>query len=276
MNLIYLDESGINYKVENGLHLDGPFLIFGAMFINEDVYWSMERLFCDLIERYFAIDDWLQSEVHATDIWSGTSLSAGMTIEKRREFFDEFLQLCGKFELPYIYSFTPKVVNQSTEEKNLDMMIGAHCLLLAIEHKLAELHQTGVLVCDSSANTDSLKIKDTIALDTKKINLSPAQALLLQFYQLTSWRLTKRETEYKIRPKYRMEAMSVYLIDRVHFLCSDDSLFLQICDIMTFIVQRALVHDYLLYVDPAKVDKNKVPFTSDGFNMMKHVELGKT
>ncbi len=86
MNLIYLDESGTNYQTKNGLYGDGPFLIMGAMLINEDVYWSMERLFTEIIDTYFGIDNWLNNEVHATDIWFGNTLSSHLSIDKRREF----------------------------------------------------------------------------------------------------------------------------------------------------------------------------------------------
>jgi hypothetical protein len=267
--LIYLDESGINYKIENGLYTDGPFLIFGAMCINEDVYWNMERLFCELIDDYFKIDNWLENEIHATDIWAGTSVSIGLTIEKRRDFFDEFLQLCGKFELSFVYSYIPKVPNQTIEKKNLDMIKCAQCLLIAIEHKLAELHQTGVLVCDSSTNSESLKIKEALTLDIKQKPLSFSQVLLREFYKRTSWRLTKKKIDPDIKPKYRTEAMSAYLIDRIHFLSSDDSLFLQMCDIMTFIIQRSMAYQYLQIVAPNKADKNKVPFTDHGCGMMR-------
>jgi len=34
MVLIYLDESGINYRIRDGLYSDGPFLVIGAIFEN--------------------------------------------------------------------------------------------------------------------------------------------------------------------------------------------------------------------------------------------------
>lgn len=268
MNLIYLDESGTNYKPKDGLYVDGPFIIMGAMFISEDVYWSMERLFTKIIEKYFGIDNWLNSEVHATDIWHGDALSSDLAINEKREFFDEFLQLCGKFGLPCVFSFTPKYLDQEIERRNLDMMKAAYCLLVSIEHKLANIHQTGVLVCDSSSSAENLKIKDIINLDIKKHYLTPAQAILKQFHEMTSWRSTESKSSFTIQPKYQTEAMSAYLIDRVHFLHSDDSLFLQICDIMTFIIQRTLVHDYLLAVDKKRIDPEKLPITRHGWDMM--------
>jgi len=206
--LIYLDESGTNYQIRDGLYVDGPFIIMGAMFIHEDVYWSMERLFTEIIDKYFSIDDWLNNEVHATDIWFGNALSSRLNIDKRREFFDEFLQLCGKFGLPYVFSFNLKHLDQEIEKRNLDMMKAAYCLLVGIEHKLANIHQTGVLVCDSSSNAENLKIKDIINLDIKKHHFTPAQALLRQFHEMTSWRSTKSKPSFTIPPKYQMEAMS--------------------------------------------------------------------
>ena len=240
------------------------------MFISEDVYWNMERLFTKIIDKYFGIDNWLNSEVHATDIWRGNALSSNLDINKKREFFDEFLQLCGKFGLPYVFSFNLKHLDQEIEKSNLDMMKATHCLLVSIEHSLANMHQTGVLVCDSSSNAESLKIKDIISLDIRKCHLTPAQAILKQFHEMTSWRSTESEFSFTIQPKYQMESMSAYLIDRVHFLHSDDSLFLQICDIMTFIIQRTLVHDYLLTVDKKRMDPEKLPITRPGWAMMRN------
>jgi len=271
MILIYLDESGTNYTIKDGLHVDGPYLIMGAMCIYEDVYWNMERLFIELIEKYFDIDNWLNNEIHATDIWAGKSLSSGMTLDQRREFFDEFLQLCGKFGLPYLFSFNLKCIDGDIEKINRDMVIAAHCLLINIEHKLAEFHQTGVLICDTSTNAENLKIKDIVNLDIKQKCLTPAQALLMQFYAMTSWRSKiSKPTPIIIPPKYEFEANSAYLIDRIHFLHSDDSLFLQMCDIMTFIIQRTLVHDYLLVADKNRINPDKVPITVSGWAMMRN------
>lgn len=270
MNLIYLDESGTNYQIKDGLFVDGSFLIMGAMLISEDVYWSMERLFTEIIDKYFNIDDWLNNEVHATDIWFGNALSSHLNIDERREFFDEFLQLCGKFRLPYVFSFNLKHIAQEIERRNLGMMKAAYGLLLGIEYRLADIHQTGVLVCDSSSNAENLKTKDIINLDIKKHYFTPAQALLRQFYEMTSWRSTKSKPSFTIPPKYQMESMSAYLIDRVHFLHSDDSLFLQVCDIMTFIIQRTLVHDYLLAVAHERIEPEKLPITRNGWAMMRN------
>jgi len=268
--LIYLDESGTNYEIKDGLYGDGPFIIMGAMFIHEDVYWSMERLFTEIIDKYFDIDNWLNNEVHATDIWFGNALSSHLDIDQRRVFFDEFLQLCGKFGLPYVFSFNLKYPDQDIEKINLDMMKAAYCLFASIEHNLANIHQTGVIVCDSSGKAQSLRIRDIIKLDIKEKCLTPAQAILKQFHEVTSWRSTKGKTFFTLQPKYQMEVMSAYLIDRVHFLHSDDSLFLQMCDIITFIVQRSLVHDYLLAVDKERIKSEKLPITPAGWAMMKN------
>jgi len=268
MILIYLDESGINYKIKDRFYLDGPFLIMGAMFTSEDVYWNMERLFTELIDRYFGIEDWLQTEVHATDIWHGDTIFGKLSIDERRTFFDEFLQLCGKFNLPYVFSFTLKYPNQTAEEKNSDMLRGAQCLLVGIEHRLAALHQTGVLICDSSSASEGLKTVDIKDIKISKQELLPSQALLRIFYEMTSWRSIKKLPSFTIQPKYVMEYMSAYLIDRVHFLSSSDSLFLQMCDIMTFIVQRLATHDYLLVADNDRLDKDKVPISKAGLGIM--------
>lgn len=269
MILIYHDESGINYRIKDRFYVDGPFLIMGAMFISEDVYWSMERLFTQLIDKYFRIEDWLQTEVHATDIWHGDTIFGKLSIDARKTFFDEFLQLCGKFNLPYLFSFILKHHDQTAKEKNLDMLRTAQCLLVSIEHRLAAAHQTGVLICDSSSASEGLKTVDIKDIDISKQELSPSQALLKIFYEMTSWRSIKKLPTFTIQPKYVMEYMSAYLIDRVHFLDSSDSLFIQMCDIMTFLVQRLVTHDYLLVADNKRIDKDKVPISLPGLDIMR-------
>lgn len=269
MILIYHDESGINYKIQDCFYLDGPFLIMSAMFIFEDVYWNMERLFTQLIGTYFRIDDWLKTEVHATDIWHGDGIFSQVPIRKRRAFFDEFLQLCGKFDLPCLFSFIPKHQGQTAKKKNLDMLRAVQCLLVNVEHRLATIHQTGVLICDSSSTSEGLKIVDILNLDISNRELTPAQALLKQFYEMTSWRSTKKLPSLTIRPRYTTEHMSVYLIDRIHFLNSADSLFLQMCDIITFLVQRLLTYDYLSIADNKRIVEDKVPINRSGLSTMK-------
>lgn len=269
MILIYHDESGINYRIEDHLYVDGPFLIMGAMLVNEDVYWSMERLFAKLIDRYFNIRDWLDSEIHATDIWHGNSLSSQLSIPDRRNFFDEFLQLCGKFTLPYVFSFVLKQHNQTIPDRNSDILRSAWCLLTGIEGKLARIHQTGIIVCDSHPSAADLSMQNIRNLDIDRQSLSAPQALLREFYEMTSWRTLDNIPSFTLQPKYTMESMSVYLIDRVHFLHSYDSLFLQMCDLLTFIVQRCLVHDYLLVVHKDRIDPDKVPVTEHGISTMR-------
>lgn len=269
MILIYLDESGTNYKNQSGLYVDGPFIIFGGMFVHEDVYWSLERLFCQLIDTYFGIDNWLESEVHATDIWHGNALSKHLDLEVRRNFFDEFLQLCGKFGLQYNFSFNLKSFNPSILDRNTDMLKAAHSLLMLVEHNLAAIHQTGILVCDATTGSERLRMKEIANMDMANVSLSSGQALLRQFHAMTAWRSIKAERcTFPIKPKYEMEAMSAYLIDRVHFLPSNDSLFLQMCDILTFVTQRCLVNDYLICAASERAKPEKVPVTKHGLSMM--------
>jgi len=270
MLLIYLDESGINYRIRNAFYPDGPFLIMGATFVSEDVYWSLERLFAQLIDKYFSVEDWLQTEVHATDIWNrkqGTIFNQVST-DRIKAFFDEFVQICAKFNLPYSFSFVLKRPNQTKTERNLDILRAAQSLLVSIEHRLASIHQTGILVCDSSSGAERLKTVDIINMDLAKQGLSPSQALLRIFYEMTSWRSIEKSPTYTIQPKYVGEYMSAYLIDRVHFLNSSDSMFLQISDIMTFIVRRLLTHDYLTIVDKQRAPKDNVPTTFSAVGLM--------
>lgn len=268
MVLIYIDESGTNYRNYNGLFVDGPFIITGAMFVFEDVYWSMERLFCDLIDEYFGIDNWFENELHATNIWAGKGIDAGITVEKRREFFDQFLQLCGKFGLPYVFAMHLKEKSSTKFDKSKNMSRCVHSLLIAVEHKLADLHQSGVLVCDATQGCDKITTRSVSKLTFGKKVLSSSEVLLREFSAMTAWRSTKGcICDFLVEPKYSMEAKSIYLLDRIHFVSSFDSLFIQMCDIITFIVQRCLVHDYLRFCAPGSLDPEMVPVTRDGLCM---------
>jgi hypothetical protein len=149
------------------------------------------------------------------------------------------------------------------------MLRGAQSFLINIEHTLADIHQTGVLICDSTSTSQSLKMLDIVSIDISNQELSSSKALLKIFYEMTSWRSTTLCSPFTIHPKYTSEYRSAYLIDRVHFLDSSDSLFLQMCDIMTFVVQRLLTHDYLLVADNKRILPDKVPVTLSGLSIMR-------
>jgi len=70
MILVYTDESGINYELHNKFFRDGPFIIRGGMCIDDTKYFHLERMFIQLIEDYFGIDNWQKQEIHATNIWN--------------------------------------------------------------------------------------------------------------------------------------------------------------------------------------------------------------
>ena len=267
MILIYIDEAGTNYKHEDALYIDGPFLIFGAMFVSEDVYWNLERLACDLIDEFFGIENWRKSELHATDIWNGKGLAEKFEIPKRRRFFDEIIQLFGKFGISYLFSFQEKNPKQSIEERNRDMAKVAHSFLTGIEHILADMHQSGILVCDATQGCEKLTLKNIFELDVSRQNLSTSEVLLRQFFAMTSWRIgISSDDLFIVQPRFPFESKSVYLIDRVHYLFSDDSLFLQMCDILTYVVQRCLVFDYLKVVDEQRAEEDKVPVSKHGLS----------
>lgn len=270
MILVYVDESGTNYTSSDGLFRDGPFLIFGALLIREDVYWNLERNFADLIKRYFGIKKWFDNEVHGTDIWAGKGVAKGVSKKKTRQFFDEFLQVCGKFGLHYIFSFGLKEKNSAIKRRNTLSLKTAHCLLIAIEHQLADLHEAGVLICDATTGCGKLTSTVVAGLDIREKTLTSSQVLMREFFGMTAWRsISGRRPKPVVKPKYPAETMSAYLIDRLHFTPSDDSLFLQICDVLTFAVQRCLVYDYLLIADEKRASEKMIPVTKSGLVMVK-------
>ncbi|MEO6306009.1 MAG: hypothetical protein ABIP51_22875 [Bacteroidia bacterium] len=69
MQLIYTDESGINYKNKDGLFNDGPYIFYGGICIDEKKYFHLERMFVDLIRDFFSIEIWQTEEIHASDMW---------------------------------------------------------------------------------------------------------------------------------------------------------------------------------------------------------------
>ena len=70
MQLLYIDESGINYRINNGMFNDGPNIIYGALCVDDRKYFHLERLFLEIINEYFGIYNWQSIEVHASEIWN--------------------------------------------------------------------------------------------------------------------------------------------------------------------------------------------------------------
>lgn len=70
MHLLYTDESGISDKLNDNLFIDGPYVLLGAICVDDRKYFHLERMFIDLISFYFKIEDWVTQEIHASEIWN--------------------------------------------------------------------------------------------------------------------------------------------------------------------------------------------------------------
>ncbi|KQC14585.1 MAG: hypothetical protein APR63_13920 [Desulfuromonas sp. SDB] len=232
------------------------------MIIYEEVYWNLERIFCDIIDKYFGIEHWLENEMHASDIWAQKGFFKDKSKEDVKLFFNEFIQLLSKLDIPFILSIQPKIYTESTKEKNIAYAKCSYSLLQTIEFKLAQRHQTGILIVDDTQDCKNITIVDSLNLDYQKESLSVSQTLFRQFFALTSWRSLKNYNDFNIiKPKFIEESKSIYMLDRIHFLSSKDSLFLQMCDIVLFIIQRCLTNDYLFRIDRSRIDPDKIPIS---------------
>jgi len=92
MRLIYVDESGINYKTENNLFKDSPYILYGGLCVDDKKYFHLERLFVDIIKEYFSISDWRQQEIHATDIWAHAGMFESVDRTRSKLFLVKLLK----------------------------------------------------------------------------------------------------------------------------------------------------------------------------------------
>ncbi len=148
MILIYTDESGINYEIENNFFKDGPFIIWGGMCIDETKYFHLERMFIQLIDDFFKIEDWLKQEIHATDIWNRKNFFSSFSESKIKAFFEEILQLLCKLNTACIFGICLKSLDADTDKKKHEMTKAIYSFLHNLEYFLSREKETGLIIAD--------------------------------------------------------------------------------------------------------------------------------
>lgn len=246
MNLIYVDESGINYKKEGDKFIDSPFVYYGAIAIEEFKYLHLERLFIDIIKEFFDIRDWRKVEVHATDIWCLKGQFSTLTRQKSSLFFEEIIQLLAKLSIPTIVGFSKKTTRENRRNEIINAM---YAMLHGIEKRLSDTNQAGVIISDKS----DLKSEDGL----------PLLSRLLE--ERMEWRfgiLGEKTT----KTKYKYESMSCFILDNIHYVDSSRSLFSQIIDIVLYVLMRVVYFTFLLKAGTEQPLLELVPISPSTFN----------
>ncbi|TGK77683.1 DUF3800 domain-containing protein [Leptospira noumeaensis] len=251
MILIYTDETGINYKVENNQFIDGPYIIYGGLCLNDVKYFHLERLYLNLIAEHFGITDWKTQEIHATDLWSRKGNFATFDKKQIKNFFEEVFQLITKLNINVLIGYQYKTI---TEEKNLkEREIGKSITSFfhLVESYLSKINETGIIVSDNQNNSRILS--DSIFTTI--------------FKEKTSWRSNPSETRKPfIETKYTYESRSCFLLDNIHYVNSKDSIFTQVVDIVLFVIRRVLIYQDLR-ITAKKPDLEQVPVDRGTFQL---------
>lgn len=255
MLLIFADESGINYKEEAGFYKDGPFILQGGMCIHESNYFHLEKLFIDLIENYFSIDDWLMHEIHATDIWNRKGLFEKYEQNTIKKFFEELLQLICKLSIHCNIGITCKTIQADSYFKSRDMAKAIYSFLHCIEYHLAEKRETGIIISDMAKDDKG---------EVPSIHRDLLDKILLERMH---WRYNpKTKIEFTIQSRYEYESKSCYILDNIHYINSKHSIFIQIFDLIIYVIRKMLLFQFLvLRPDIKKPQDDKNPVTISTF-----------
>lgn len=254
MLLAYIDESGTNYKTGDGYFTDGPYAIWSGILVNEDKYFHVERGFYELGKGLLNIENWQKDELHASDIWN--SVNEGVRKEDAvKKYFEELFQFIAKMHLPVVFGIQQKDPKAGKNDKEEQLEKSRYSFLHGLEHQLAELQETGILIAD--AEQDSIgrsKMADLV-------------------FERTKWRYNPGSTATSgKKPKFEFEFRSNFIIDQLHYVDSKNSLLIQFSDHVCFVLRRVLEHLYLVHYPSKnggkpKPDINKVPITEDTFNI---------
>lgn len=246
MQLIYTDESGINYDLNNKFFKDGPFILFGGICVDDRKYFHLERLFLDIILEYFSIQDWQKDEIHATNIWNLEGIFSKWKKDDVINFFEEVLQLITKLNIKTIIGISHKTINATGDIKTKEFTYAIYSFFHLVEKHLSECNDTGIIIADS--NNFKTDIGDN--LFTK------------MFYDRTQWRTNPNSLKLEIiKSKFKYESRSCFILDNIHYVDSKLSLFNQISDIIIYINMRVFTYEYLKHKKILNPDKTKVPIS---------------
>ncbi len=248
MQLIYTDESGINYSASSeGIFKDGPYIIYGGICIDEKKYFHLERLFIELIKVYFSIDNWKSEEIHASKMWRREGNFSKYTNIEISSFFNDVLQILVKLDIQTIIGLQRKSLEANNEDKKKEESQAIYSYIHGIERYLSRKSETGIIIADQKQN-----VKD--ALFTKIFN------------DRSDWRIPSNlKLEPIITSKFDFESRLCFLLDNIHYVNSRDSLFIQVTDIVLFLIMRVWTYQTLRIDKPEIADLSKVPVEKETF-----------
>jgi hypothetical protein len=231
---------------------------YGLVFlISEKKYFDLERAFQDLAKKYLG-NNIKKRELHAAEIWNSRKDSSDQN-KKVRQYFEELIQLTAKLHIPVLLGIQQKNPNltKKTQKNNLEkareLEKARYSLLSLIEHKLAAMNETAVLVADK----EGTKI----------------EALKNLVFNRTKWRYSPpiEKTVGLIKPAFLFEYQSHSILDQLHYVDSKESLLMQFADHICFVLKKTLEHLYLLNfpgINGSRPSANKeyLPVTESTFN----------
>lgn len=249
MLLGYIDESGINYRKNGLIFQDGPYAIWTSLLVSELKYFHAERLFCKVAAKHLGVKNWKLTELHAVDIWNRKKKFSSITKDQARDYFEEFFQLLTKLGLNVVAGFQQKNIRRrSAHAKHEELDFAAYVLLTLLEHKLASLDETAVLIADLADRRSSKRVQELL-------------------YERTSWRQSpeaKKPRSYK--SKFYFENQSCFLLDQIHYTESHDSFFIQLVDHVSYVLKRVFDYSYLKqFHKEIRTNPGDVPLSRDSF-----------
>jgi len=153
--------------------------------------------------------------------------------------------------------FGIRLKSKDTDEnkKRIEIIKAEYSFLHNLEYYLAEKKETGIIIADVIKNEKC---------ETNTRHRSVLETLL---YQRMAWRINpKADFVPLIASKYKFESRACFLLDNIHYVESKDSIFLEISDIIIYIIMRVFTYLYLqIKPEIIKADISKVPISTDTF-----------
>ena len=213
-------------------------------------------MFIQLIDDFFKIDDWMEQEIHATDIWNRKHFFSRFSESQIKDFFEELLQLLCKLHTPCIFGMSLKSLEADKDKKRDETAKAIYSFLHNLEYFLSREKETGLIISDIIDSTNN-----------QEKNPLQRQMLDKLLYERMMWRINpKANIEPLIASRYKFESRSCFLLDNIHYVHSKHSIFIQILDVVIYTFMRVFTYLYL-DVKPGIIvaDIKKVPITINTF-----------
>ena len=259
MYFIYTDETGKSFsldkhceKYNHKLFTDGIFFIYGGLAINFSKYEVIEEAFKDICKSILKKDNIYEEEIHAGRLFK----------EEREEsilqFFEEIIMLLSKFNINCITGIAFKKANifgnifsENIEEaKNSKLKLQASAIYAffnSIDYFLSRNNSKGIIISDEISDTRNFK-KLSFLSENKNITGRKEPKLDLLILRIFFEKL-KRFNEEDIEPilnfKHSFESKIYSVLDNIHFVKSNLSPFIQISDIVLFLINLYTEYVYL-------------------------------